>query len=318
MGTWSTSLYGGDFTCDVRDEYKNFLLDGHTPQEAISLTAQIMTPEQDDEEGHLFWLVIADVQWRLGQLLPEVRQKAVDIIETGEDLGHWGGEKEKITREKILNSLMEKLNSPQPKPRTLRPPKGYKCPWVPGDLVAARVGMTPEMIGKREGPEYRRIEKYAQKYILLHMVAIMEEPTSCDRHCAINYLPVFAAYNWDGDELPTEDIATQTEYVDLSLSQTGTGNYFLAGWIYHKYDHIVEPKKIGFLEVSEQTLADYKWYGETPGNGWISSYGWISLTYSVVFSIDVKKYGESKDETWGKKTQGWGIQGDGSRGQITN
>ena len=34
MGTWDTSLYGGDLPLDIKDEYYEQLYEGHTPEEA--------------------------------------------------------------------------------------------------------------------------------------------------------------------------------------------------------------------------------------------------------------------------------------------
>ena len=35
MGTWDTSLYGGDLPLDIKAEYYEQLYEGHTPEEAI-------------------------------------------------------------------------------------------------------------------------------------------------------------------------------------------------------------------------------------------------------------------------------------------
>ena len=37
MGTWDTSLYGGDLPLDIKDEYYEQLYEGHTPEEAAAL-----------------------------------------------------------------------------------------------------------------------------------------------------------------------------------------------------------------------------------------------------------------------------------------
>ena len=42
MGTWDTSLYGGDLPLDIKDEYYEQLYEGHTPaavQRHISIAA---------------------------------------------------------------------------------------------------------------------------------------------------------------------------------------------------------------------------------------------------------------------------------------
>ena len=37
MGTWDTSLYGGDLPLDIKAEYYEQLYEGHTPEEAVAL-----------------------------------------------------------------------------------------------------------------------------------------------------------------------------------------------------------------------------------------------------------------------------------------
>ena len=40
MGTWDTSLYGGDLPLDIKDEYYEQLYEGHTPEEAAALSGR--------------------------------------------------------------------------------------------------------------------------------------------------------------------------------------------------------------------------------------------------------------------------------------
>ena len=44
MGTWDTSLYGGDLPLDIKAEYYEQLCEGHTPEEAAALVWKVGRP----------------------------------------------------------------------------------------------------------------------------------------------------------------------------------------------------------------------------------------------------------------------------------
>lgn len=45
MGTWGTSLYDNDITCDIRDDYLDYLRQGNRPEEAA---AYLVSSNKDD------------------------------------------------------------------------------------------------------------------------------------------------------------------------------------------------------------------------------------------------------------------------------
>ena len=48
MGTWDTSLYGGDLPLDIKDEYYEQLYEGHTPEEAAALVWKELQLGEED------------------------------------------------------------------------------------------------------------------------------------------------------------------------------------------------------------------------------------------------------------------------------
>ena len=66
MGTWDTSLYGGDLPLDIKAEYYEQLYEGHTPEEAVALVWKEL--QLSEEDLPVFRLILADIQWKLGQM----------------------------------------------------------------------------------------------------------------------------------------------------------------------------------------------------------------------------------------------------------
>lgn len=74
MGYWGTGLYQNDVSDDVRETYLRALKDGNRNQEATDLVMEQCKDYLEDEDDCIcFWIALADVQWEIGRLLPEVK-----------------------------------------------------------------------------------------------------------------------------------------------------------------------------------------------------------------------------------------------------
>ena len=117
MGTWGAGLYSNDSACDIRGDYIDKLTRGKTndeaTQELINSNRDIMG---DVEEEPLFWFALADTQWNYGRLLPKVKEKALYFLSQDKELQRWkeSGERQLTSWIKTLDTLKEKLESPQP------------------------------------------------------------------------------------------------------------------------------------------------------------------------------------------------------------
>lgn len=138
MGTWGSSLYANDCTCDVRDSYTKYLKDQLSDDEAYQKTIEQCHEYIGDEDEPLFWYALADTQWRLGRLMPEVKEKALSWIEKSGGITIWEESKNGGAGwKKTLEKLKEQLNSPFP-PRKIikRPVEFIRNPWNIGDIYA--------------------------------------------------------------------------------------------------------------------------------------------------------------------------------------
>lgn len=143
MGTWGTGIYSNDVSDEVRDTYKSLLKDGKTNEEALMKTIEEGKDDiRDTETAFDFWFALADTQSSLGRLHPEVKAKALELIEKGGDVERWlevGDQKNARKRRKILDKLKDKLNGPQPPEKKIPRRIVFKCPWQIGDVFAYRL-----------------------------------------------------------------------------------------------------------------------------------------------------------------------------------
>ena len=142
MGAWGVSLYQNDIADEIKFLYKDMLMDGMTNEEAtkqvLSMWADAL---EDDDDAPIIWCALADIQWKLGRLLPEVKQQALEWIEKGGDLEIWYEQSNKLgeARKKVFEDLKNQLNSPQPPEKKIRKKTYYICPWKVGDVFAYKI-----------------------------------------------------------------------------------------------------------------------------------------------------------------------------------
>ena len=156
MGTWGAKLYENDTALDVKDRFTD-LQKGKTVQQITNELIDEYSFELDDVScAPVFWFALADTQWNLGRLLPEVKEQALAWLDKGGDLAVWQEENPKlsVTREKVLMELRQKLNSPQPPEKKISQPRLYKCEWKIGDVFAYQFN-----------GEYAKENDFYQKYV---------------------------------------------------------------------------------------------------------------------------------------------------------
>lgn len=144
MGVWGYKLYQNDLSLDVRDEFQEMYRDGKKAEEITEkLLEEYRGMIGDPTEEPLFWFALADIQWKCGVLMPEVREKAFywmehdRSMECCQPLGITENVELQLKhRKKVLEQLKEKLLSPQPPVRKQPKRSVYICPWAIGDVFA--------------------------------------------------------------------------------------------------------------------------------------------------------------------------------------
>lgn len=121
MGTWGHKILEDDFAEEVASSYVQYLYEGAGAQEAADQVI-VEYGDLDTDERTVFWLALASIQADYGRLVQTVKDEALRVIASGEDLEKWNGDKR---RARVLADLERKLGGPSKPPKKLskRPPK---------------------------------------------------------------------------------------------------------------------------------------------------------------------------------------------------
>ena len=115
MGVWGTALFSDDVACDIRDHYRQLLEDSVEDSEATRLTLETFEGYLEEPDG-VALIAFAVTQSTLGRLEPDVRDRALAIIDAGADLAVWEEENPKLLpkRRAVLEKARAQLTGPQP------------------------------------------------------------------------------------------------------------------------------------------------------------------------------------------------------------
>ena len=240
MGTWDTSLYGGDLPLDIKDEYYEQLYDGHTPEEAAALVWKEL--RLGEEDLPVFRLILADVQWKLGQMTEDTLRNALEVLDNGAAMAEWEGasESDRRSRQRVLDRLRKKLESPQGPLKTVKRPKPKKFKYKIGDVIS--VQLVPELVkGKPE------IEIYCNKYFMVQAIGYTNNPTSCGRYPTFEQCGDLVVLDWKGDAMPDMEAFGAAPMLDLKEALYWFTRSFIIAGMYGAKD--VQCTVIGHAEV---------------------------------------------------------------------
>jgi hypothetical protein len=122
MGTWGNKIKQDDFVMDVID---GFIANLKVTQDLAQTTKHVLkeyaSAINDTDDGPLFWLGLAEVQWQFGFLQAHVLAKVKDDFFQERGLERWEeeGAKELEDRKKAIADFISKIETPNPKPKKL-------------------------------------------------------------------------------------------------------------------------------------------------------------------------------------------------------
>lgn len=213
MGVWGVGLFQDDVTCDIKQEYLNRLRIGYTNEEATEEVIDYNADSvEDEEEAPLFWFALADIQWRYGRLLPEVKEMAMKYLKSGEDLERWKGNAKLYKKRKfVLEELEKKLNSPMPTERKVSKLYLKKATWRPGDLLLYKIGN-----GENAADSEIYKSRWCGKYVMIRVINdIRLNVGSLPQDKYYNEMSGVKMYNWVGDHEPNLDIVKKLGFLQL-------------------------------------------------------------------------------------------------------
>ena len=110
MGTWNTSVTGNDTAQDLYSDYTAAFYK-YSVEDALIKIDEYVRKEMCDESDSIEWCnyyySLADFMWKKGILTDTVRNKAIEMIDSGFGLEIWeeAGEKTLNARKKALASF---------------------------------------------------------------------------------------------------------------------------------------------------------------------------------------------------------------------
>ena len=276
MGTWDTSLYGGDLPLDIKAEYYEQLYEGHTPEEAVALVWKEL--QLSEEDLSVFRLVLADIQWKLGQMTEDTLRNALEVLDNGAAMAEWEGasESDRRSRQRVLDRLRKKLESPQGPPKTVKRPKPKKFKFRIGDVIS--ICFMPCFADRN--PEF---EMYRNKYFMVQVVGYTDHPTSCNRHPSIEQCGDLVVLDWMGDAIPDMEAFEDAPMLDLKEALYWFTRSFIIAGMYGVKD--VQCTVIGHAQVKfSQVVPECAWLNDI--DNWRTTLLAIAMAYMTQHSAD--------------------------------
>ncbi|PXX93824.1 hypothetical protein DIT71_03230 [Marinobacter vulgaris] len=200
MGTWGPAIFSDDTASDIRGDYKDFLGDGLSPSDATDrILLEWKDSIDDSDEQSVVWLALAVIQWKLGRLEERIKEKAIEVINSGCDLDRWDG-KDKEKRKIVLEKVKVQLESPQPVAKKV--PKRFRdhCEWEVGEIIS-----------------YTTL---SQENILFRVIGYHEDKGGKG--------PVCELLNWKGKVIPGK---FKLRFLGIKKKEYPQGNYTLSQFL---------------------------------------------------------------------------------------
>ena len=211
MGAWGVKLYQDDVAVDTRDSYRDMLREQENCTDE-ELTAKFIEQNadytDDTEDGPVFWMALADMQWKYGRLEEYVKQKALECIRDGSDIERWLAESPKDAKKRSVEllALEEKLLSPQPPRKKFPKPNTYVCPWRIGDVYAYQFHT-----------EFAKENGYDSRYI--YLIKAYDDTFGNAKY------PRFYVYSGTSDALLSLEQVQEKEYLPQFFRQSVFGKF---------------------------------------------------------------------------------------------
>jgi hypothetical protein len=141
VGAWGVGLWSDDTALDVRAMHRNALEDRLGDEQATeTVLTEFAQHLADEDDAPVVWLALAVCQHEQGRLTPEVRDRALEVIDSGADLRRWEhlGPREGGRRAAVLTKVRARLMSPQPPRKPIRRRPRHVTSLKPGDILAYR------------------------------------------------------------------------------------------------------------------------------------------------------------------------------------
>ncbi|MBQ8214966.1 MAG: GNAT family N-acetyltransferase [Clostridia bacterium] len=211
MGTWNTSITGNDTAKDLYIEYTAAFYKFDVEEALQRIDNYIrseMFDESDEEEWCNYIYSLADFMWKKGILTDSVRNKALEMIDSGFGLALWqeAGQKTLDSRKKKLAEFKEKLLSPQLPKKKIKPNVHTERIFDDGDIIAVQLQTVgkPYTEQKSKPISEEDFHNFDGKYVLMQLVNCYASWTSSIVPEVKDYWACFRLFDGIYDTVPND------------------------------------------------------------------------------------------------------------------
>ena len=260
MGSWNVSINGNDTAADLRSEYTCAFYYYKDINEALKRIDEYVRKhvcdESDEEEWCNYFYSLADFMWKKGILTEEIKNQTIKMIDDDFGLDLWAeaGEKTLIKRKNELEKFRQKLLSPMPPKKKIKPNVHTVNVFNNGDLIAIKL-ITKNKPYATSAACHRKMsqeefESYDGKYVL-----IQKESSKADWRSSIvpeicDYWVIFILYDGIYDDIPENIDINKLKEANLHTYREITPLFLCESSMFHfkKRDY----KVIGNFPVNEK------------------------------------------------------------------
>lgn len=219
MIAWNAGVNGNFAAQDLIKEYHAAFFYNDVETALVKIEAYVrneVCDESDEDAWCTYSYSLADFMWRHGILTDAVRNRAVEMIDSGFDLLPWEAAGDMILerRKKALGRLREKLLSPQP-PQKKISLKWYRKPvFKTGDLVAIQLRTLDKRYLERSCFTEQFFRECNDNYVVLRKAADKIAYTSGAEPRASDHWAVFQLYGKVFDHCPSAEELNGVPWAD--------------------------------------------------------------------------------------------------------
>ncbi len=240
MGAWSTSITGNDTAKDLYTEYTCAFFRYDTEEALQRIDTYIRTEmfdETDEEEWCNYYYSLADFMHKKGILTDKVRDTAIKMIDSGFGLSVWeeAGEKTLLSRKKVLSEFREKLVSPLPPRKKIKPNAHLEKIFNEGDIVAIRL-QTKDKPYTKDSYSPMPLEDFHAldgKYILIQLVKCNASWSSSIVPEIKDYWAIFRLFDGIYDTIPENIDFSELKDAHISESSPISSGFCCESSMFH-------------------------------------------------------------------------------------
>lgn len=138
MGTWGYGIIKDDTVADVISFVTERLKAGDGLDLALAKSkVEFSDLNNDEDDGPLFWLALAHLQWKYGKVDTQTLERVRSDIENERGLARWRDTAKDFARRKeVLTKFLAQLESPNPRISALPKMVFRKAPFKKGDCLS--------------------------------------------------------------------------------------------------------------------------------------------------------------------------------------